>query len=574
MERLHKALNNLKLRNKLIVIYIGTGLIPVLILFSVSVMLMRSVLIDKEKESLKGYLSQAVSALDNQIELYNTMSDYISFNQTLTQVVTRKYDSTYERYEAVVNELEPIISSTRYLHQDIKRITIYTENVIKYDTSLDIYWKILEEPWYQEVAQSNSIMWYVNFEEKNVFFVRKMPLLNKEGMKGILYIEVDYDEFFSCFEQEIISNYGIYVANSSGDVLFAQEEGNGQFALTYDEVKDSVSHKERSNYTILSHHVRNLDWNVYLYKSDSFAINSMEPIFVIFVALLLICFASTWVALRSTSSLISKRLEKLAENMNQVESGNLALTVQDDSTDEIGILIQGFERMLTELRRLIKEVFESKLTQKEYEMRALQAQINPHFLYNSLSIINWKAIEVGAMDISKVTLALSTFYRTSLNKGSNVISVADEISNVKSYLLIQSVMHDDSFDIVYDIDKEILDMKVLNLVLQPVAENALEHGIDRLIDRKGLLTIRGYAEENLLYLIVEDNGDGMSEDMCHNILTNKSGGYGMRNVHERIQLYFGVSYGITVESTKGVGTRVTLKFPQVYTVHENKEGKK
>lgn len=571
MEQLQKTLNNLKFRNKLIVIYIVTSLLPVLILFSVSVMLMRGVLIDRERESLKGYLSQAVATLDNQIELYNTMSDYISFNQTLTQVVARKYNSNYERYQAVINELEPIISSARYLHQDVQKITIYTENVVKYDTSLDSYWRILEEPWFEEVSKSNNIVWHVDLKNKKLFFVRKMPLLNKEGINGILYIETDYDEFFSCFKQEIISDYGIYVANGAGNVLFSQEEGDGRFYLTYDEVYASASNLKKSNYTILSHNVQNLDWNVYLYKSDTFTMSSMSPIMVIFVVLLCVCVGSTGVALMSTSSLISKRLEKLAENMKQVERGNLTLTVQDDSTDEIGTLIQGFERMLTEIRRLIKEVFETRLNQKEYEMRALQAQINPHFLYNSLSIINWKAIEAGAMDISQVTLALSTFYRTSLNKGSNVISVADEISNVKSYLLIQSVMHDNSFDIVYDIDKEILDMKVLNLVLQPVAENALEHGIDRLIDRRGLLTIRGYAEEDMLYFVVEDNGDGMSQEMCSHILTNQSSGYGMRNVHERIRLYFGVSYGIIVESTKGVGTKVTLKFPQTYKEHEEKK---
>ena len=111
-------------------------------------------------------------------------------------------------------------------------------------------------------------------------------------------------------------------------------------------------------------------------------------------------------------------------------------------------------------------------------MTALQAQINPHFLYNSLSLINWKAIEKGNDDISDITLALSNFYRTSLNKGRNTLSIAEEISNVKSYIAIQLIMHDDEFDVDYDIAEEILPYETLNLILQPIVENAIEHGID------------------------------------------------------------------------------------------------
>lgn len=570
MGRLSKALNNLKLRNKLALIYVISGLVPVLILFMVSYILMKDVLMEKERESLEGYLSQAVSALENQIGMYNTLSDYIAFNQTLTRVISFDYNSSYEQYEEIINQLDPIILSAKYLHEDVKQITIYTgENMIQHDTSLAALEEITALDWYSAVADSNRILWFVDRRKKEVFLARKMPLLNKAGQEGILYIEVDYNRLFSCFPQETIFNYGMYVGSDQGGVLFAREEDSEAFHLNYNEVKEAISDSRPSGYTILSQTVEKTDWTVYLYKSRSFTMNSMYPIAVIIIVLLILCAVSTSVALISASSLIVRRLEKLLENMNQVENGNFSLTVQDTGSDEIGNLIHGFDRMLTEIRRLIKEVFESKIIQKEYEMKALQAQINPHFLYNSLSIINWKAIEAGENEISQVTLALSTFYRTSLNKGSNVISVEDEISNVKSYLLIQSVMHDHSFDIVYDIDREILSLKVLNLVLQPVAENAIEHGIDQLMDKRGKLILRGYGEGEMLYLTVEDNGTGMSAEKCQSILTEQSSGYGIRNVHERIQLYFGKAYGLLVESVVGKGTKVTLKFPRIHMTRDN-----
>ena len=197
-------------------------------------------------------------------------------------------------------------------------------------------------------------------------------------------------------------------------------------------------------------------------------------------------------------------------------------------------------------------------------MRALQAQINPHFLYNSLSLINWKALEAGAQDISQITLSLSTFYRTALNRGSNILTVADEINNMKSYLDIQLVMHDYEFDTNIQIEESILRYKTLNLILQPLIENAIVHGIDMLTDRRGVITITGRENGEEIELIVEDNGVGMEEAQAQKILTEDSKGYGVRNVNERIRLYYGEPYALTIKSTPGIGTRAFIHFPKQF----------
>ena len=218
--------------------------------------------------------------------------------------------------------------------------------------------------------------------------------------------------------------------------------------------------------------------------------------------------------------------------------------------------------MIGQVQRLIEQVSESKLTEKKHEMKALQNQINPHFLYNSLSLINWKAIEVGNKDISNITLALSNFYRTSLNKGKNTLSIADEISNVKSYIEIQLVMHDYEFEVIYDIDDDILDYETLNLILQPIVENAIEHGIDVKEDgEKGIITIRGRKDGDVIHISVEDNGVGMEEDKAAVIITRDSKGYGIRNVNERIQLYYGEQYCLNVKSKVNEGTCITVCIP-------------
>ena len=197
-------------------------------------------------------------------------------------------------------------------------------------------------------------------------------------------------------------------------------------------------------------------------------------------------------------------------------------------------------------------------------MTALRAQINPHFLYNSLSLINWKALEIGSDDISKATLALSRYYRTSLNKGKNTMSIREEIDNVRSYLQIQEMFHDYSFTVKMDVAEDILDYRTLNLILQPLAENAIAHGIDRRRGSEpGVITISGRRDGDCVVLSVADNGVGMEQEKAQPILTEKSSGYGVRNVNSRIQLEYGEAYGLSIESEPGKGTKVTVRIPGV-----------
>ena len=222
--------------------------------------------------------------------------------------------------------------------------------------------------------------------------------------------------------------------------------------------------------------------------------------------------------------------------------------------------------MVERLRHLIDEVLNSKIKQQEYEMRALQAQINPHFLYTSLSLINGRALMAGQDDIGRMARLLSTFYRTTLNKGKNTISVRDELENVRSYISIQFIMHSDNFDVTYAIDENALPLTMINLLLQPLVENAIMHGIDhREAPGRGKLQISCRCCGDQLIFSVSDNGPGIPAEKLDSILTSDSAGYGIQNVHHRIQLFYGDGYGLRYESRIGEGTTVYLTLPQTIT---------
>ena len=263
------------------------------------------------------------------------------------------------------------------------------------------------------------------------------------------------------------------------------------------------------------------------------------------------------------SRLLSRPLQQLENAMEAFEQdADHFVFCAMRGTREVQNLSDSFGHMVGRIQRLMNTVREEEIVLRKTELKALQAQINPHFLYNSLSMINWKALEAEQEDISRITLSLSTFYRTALNKGKNILLVKDEIANIKSYLDIQLAMHDNSFDVVYDIDDSILKYETLNLILQPLLENAIGHGIDVKTDGRGEIRIEGKENGDFIDFTVSDNGVGMTKTQAALILSKSSNGYGVSNVNERIKLYYGEKYAVKIESTPGAGTKVMLHFPK------------
>lgn len=275
-----------------------------------------------------------------------------------------------------------------------------------------------------------------------------------------------------------------------------------------------------------------------------------------------LCIVILLVIISIFSRTMIRRIYVLNALMKRVENGDLKLQVKSGSKDEIGELTNRFGNMIIRLNELIEESYASKIVQKEAELKALQSQIRPHFLYNTLSFMNWEAVKSGQRVISHVATTLAKFYRTSLNRGDNIISVRDELDNVKSYLDIILVMNDYGFDVKYDIDEEVYAFSMLNLILQPLAENAVIHGINKKESGRGLLQVSAKLADRRIEFTVEDNGPGMDEETQSQLLSGQSNGYGLKNVHKRLQLFFGAEYGIEVRSELGVGTAMKVSIPQ------------
>ena len=564
MKKLLHWFNGIKLRYKLAIFYSLFCFLPVMLLFWLSFLQMRSIIDDKGKMNLQSYLQQSVSSMDRTLDGYNSLSDYIAFDRTLAEVFSMEYGTPYEQYEQLTQKVDPILRTASYFHGGMQQITIYTDNgMVKHDTTVAPVSEIEETDWYQKTLEHPGLNWFVNYQEKTLFSARKLAFSGAREGVNILYMDVDYQKLFTPYAETLISECGLYITDQDGKLVFEESRFSGKnqnYDLTYSEFLEQRD-RGSTDYIILCEQSNTTGWTVWLYQPVGLAGEAMRPIGVMAGVTILICIFVAVLAYFITSGMVSSRIERLTHFMQEVQEGSMDMQMESDDRDEIGMLYRGFGSMMKRIRTLINEVYLSKITQKEAELKALQAQINPHFLYNTLSLINWKALAAGEEDISRMTLELSTFYRTALNRGRNVLQVETELSNTRAYLEIQSMLHDGNFDYEIEAQTEILQCESLNLILQPLVENAIHHGIEEKTDGRGKITVRGWKEDNCVWFMVEDNGVGMEQEVADKILTMESKGYGVRNVNERIRLCYGEKYAMKVESVVGKGTKMTIHFP-------------
>ena len=289
--------------------------------------------------------------------------------------------------------------------------------------------------------------------------------------------------------------------------------------------------------------------------------------FVVFMALLIL-FGSMLFS-SYLSMVLTRPIENLEADVKRIAQGELDITVRTSGSFEVYHLGRSIQKMTVKIQRLMEAIIREQEEKRKSELDSLQAQITPHFLYNTLDIIVWMIEEERKQDAVRVVTALARLFRISLSKGKHIISVEDELEHVRNYLIIQNLRFKDRFTYEFQIQEEVKRLSIIKLVVQPLVENAIYHGMDGMYG-DGIITIRAYLQEGDLYISVKDNGMGMKKEQLEALLdysqevqTAKGNGLGVRNVHERIRLYFGEAYGLVIRSELDVGTEVLIHLPAV-----------
>lgn len=387
---------------------------------------------------------------------------------------------------------------------------------------------------------------------------------------GVLLIDVKISDLTKLFRNiNIDSNTRSYIINKDNQIVYSDDAsliGTELLIEANDTKMDGWVHYAGEPFFANEYHSRRTDWKLITLDTKSDIkhytiyfrnLNMLVGLFGILIALIL----SVIVAKHFTKPLL-----RLKNSVNQVERGNFHTQAPVISEDEIGSLTESFNRMTAYIQSLINDVYKSEIHRKEAHLKALQSQINPHFLYNTLDSMSAIAVLKKVPIISTMSKMLAEMFRYSISQGEQMVKLHEELQQVSRYLEIQRIRYDDKFESNIHVEPSLQDYLIPKLSIQPIVENAIYHGLELKPDQ-GQITIACYTSDPFVIIEVEDNGVGIPEDKLHEInstLTRQISDehIGLANVMERIQLHYGKPYGIEISSQEQKGTKVTFKLPK------------
>ena len=417
------------------------------------------------------------------------------------------------------------------------------------------------------------------YNNKDMFMIY-YPLLNYKGDKeGLLYGGIPTEKLINMLSEINTPNTITWVMNSKGEVFTQNENYFFNEIISKSTLIDMISSIDTKNSstvnvinnkgdksTVAYSYIPNSDGWLLCTMVDNKQIHShtlilMRNILIFWIVLLILAIIISYFLSYS----LVKPLEALKDNMKEVEKGNMVLLPLDNKNDDFYHFKTSYNNMLEKISDIIDTIYKEQTSKRNAELLALQSQINPHFLYNTLDTLKWIALDYDAFEISDIVSSLSSFFRISLSDGNKIIKLEDEFEHSKNYLEIQRMRYSDILTYEINLDSSIKTSKTLKIIVQPLIENSLYHGIKN-TSKKGIININGFLEDCFIVIKVEDNGIGIPEEKLINIISNlknniQSDHYGLYNINERLKIKYGALASLNIESTYGSGTLITIKFP-------------
>lgn len=574
-----KRFRDFSIRTKLIIGFLTILLPLVLILSIVFYSYSAEIVLKQSLEQTREIVEQFSISLDNYMGLMRNKMEILADSPTIQEELNThqdkediKNDSFYSRNKRIRRIMLQIYSSVTMNDVEIYGINETNHYLSLWSKKYEIPDKdILFEN--ANLSKGRSVL-VNNINDADTIQMIKM-VKDLQTYKPIGYIRFGLKRnYIEKMAKNI--NFG-----SDGGVVIFDENLNKISGIAHDSVlskllkeKPSIgnfSYSEGKNeYTAVHIHSDSTGWTTvgviplrYINKD----LAGIQYLTVIIIVLTIIIGVTVSVII--AQSLILP-LENTVNALEKFSRGDFAVRLKENRCDEIGKLNRIFNKAIKEINELMQKVTQSEILNKEMEFKTLQSQMNPHFLYNTLDAINWLAFKEKQTEICNLVAAISSLIRASISNKKSIITIEHELDYVKNYIYIQHIRYKDRFDTIYDIDESLLKQAVPKLIIQPIVENAIIHGIEN-SKNKNLLYISVKCENECIIIIVKDTGIGMTDEKVSELLKeplNTEGdeqkahtNLGLYAVHKRIQLMYGDLYGITVHSQAGEGTTVTLHIP-------------
>lgn len=584
-------LNNISIKTKLFLVNVAIIIVTLSVLAYFSNDISSRAIIDKSVKSS----ARELALIDNNLQtMVNNIENYSRILST-----DKELQKQLENYDSLsIDPLKDIDSRNeliRVLNGIVSPVTnLLAANIITTDRKImavgtvdeSSLSSVINRDFLDYVYEKAIPVWTGLFKiklksgsEEDVFAVAKSVIdFNSSRTLGAVVAYLPEREIASIYLENLSNKNAIYyILDKNGFIISSRNKDD--FYKKFNEVvriKDNEYEKVLNDENFITRFngkemlVTSLSFKPHNWKviniipMDEITTEKSEIIRIILVTGIF-CLIFAFICSYLFSYTITKPILKLVETMKQIKLGNMDIRADFTSSDEIGMLSKGFNNLMDKIKSLMEEIYDQQKLRREYEFKLLQSQMNPHFLYNTIeTIISF--MRIGMIDKAiAASKYLAGFYRISLSKGNDIITIGEEYQLIENYLAIQKMRYFDYMDYELDFEKELFSCSIPKLTLQPLVENAIYHGLKQKED-KGVLKIRGYSNDNAIEIEVFDNGVGMTDAKIRKVLFEKQNqgkneDFGIGSVDARIKLLYGDRYGLRIKSEPGKFTVVTVMLP-------------
>lgn len=576
---------NVSLRTRMVLSNIVVALIPFLIFSIVS----GFVFLDHAQKTAEEHSVQLIHQVSNSMDVYvetiEKMVNYIQLELQDTPFFTMESEGA-SGWESETDYIRSVLENVANSHREVAGIFIATKEDLYVSTGMS---RISRDPfqnerWYREASENpeeiqlisvvtgRNIVTNRSYSIDDVFSLAKAVQDPETGeVLGVILLDIRHDIIQSSINGVTIGEKGfVFVMDQEDNIVYTPVNGivyrvNPKWVKAMEPMSVQI---QGGSYQIRSELSPYTGWRTVGVFSMDEVMSSVNTIVYILFTCVIISLVLVVIVSFKFSRTLTNPIFKLKRLMKQAESGDLTVRFNFQHNDEIGELGQSFNHMIARIDQLIQMVYVEQENKRTAEMKSLQEQIKPHFLYNTLDTISWMARDYDAEDIVRLVDALTNMFRIGLSHGKDIITVKEEITHVSNYLYIQKIRYKDKLNYVIHVDESLYAIEVPKLILQPLVENAIYHGV-KAKRGGGTITITGVPEGENLVFTVQDNGAGMPQEkveelnrrMSERSVLDEQKSFGLFYIRERIQLCYGKGYGVHVESALGEGTRVTITLP-------------
>lgn len=503
----------------------------------------------------------------------NTILNYTDdMSQLMNMLETNMYESEEEWEEFISNLLNIRTDIVAISSYDVDGILMgcWSENEQKVYTTTNLS--------YEEISKvdSDDNQLVISKPHVETLFENDYPwvvTISQEVAEDMqICVDIQFSEIANYIDNVGIGQHGYcFIVDLEGNIIYHPQQQLINNGIKEENIEEFIEVADgsytRTNVIYTFETLENCGWRVvgvsYVDEMITTKVESMLTISIAILVMVIFTVLAVGMIFASVFSYPAKKLRKAMVDFEQHAENFSYNSV--GGTKEITQLSDSFGHMVVRIQKLMEKVRQEEISLRKTELNALQAQINPHFLYNTLDSIAWMCEEERTKEAVKMVNALARLFRISISKGHELITIEKELQHASSYLQIQNFRYRNQFEYKIEADEACMHYLCNKITLQPIIENAIYHGLDRMVD-EGEISIRITQTEDDIIMIVEDNGLGMTKEQCEEIIHHEASeraGIGIKNVHDRVQIYFGKTYGLSIESELDEGTKVMIRMPKI-----------